>query len=85
MTNKEQKLAFLQQYLSCRDVFPWVSRCADDEARTALHALGGMAGSWRTDYSECTYYYPVLIGGRLVDLSTVEKVRDYYEKEAAHV
>lgn len=83
MTSKQQKLEFLRQYLSCRNSAPWVARCAEDEARAALQAIGGIAGTWRTDYSECTYYYPVLLGGRLVDLSTVEKVRDYYEREAA--
>lgn len=78
MTTKEQNRKLLREYLRARAQFPWIARYAAGAARTALNDLGGIAGSWRTDYSECTYYYTVHNVG---DLSTVEKVRQYYELE----
>jgi hypothetical protein len=79
MTSKEQSIRLFRMYLACRDVFPWIARYAVQDIHQQLNSIGGMAGSWRTDYSECTYYVPQLINGKTVDLSTVEKVRDYYE------
>lgn len=79
MTSKEQNLAYLRMYLKCRKVYPWIAGYASIAAATALQHIGGMAGSWRTDYSECTYSAPQLINGEFVDLSTVEKVRVFNE------
>lgn len=83
MTAKQQAIEFLRQYLLAQVITPWVAKHAEERAAQCLQAIGGIAGSWRTDYSECTYYYPQMINGRMVDLSTVEKVRAYCEKEAA--
>ena len=85
MTSKEQRIAYLKQYLAARADYPWIAALAESFIRTLLDGLDGMAGTWRTDYSECTYYNPQMIESVLVDLSTVEKVREFYEKGEAIV
>lgn len=82
MNSKQQSIAYLPQYLGARAMYPWIAANFENRARSILHGLGGISGSWRTDYSECTYSQPQLIDGVLVDLSTGEKVRNYYEGEA---
>ena len=79
MTSKELNISFLRQYILARSVVPLIACCAVEDARRALQNIGGMAGSWRTDYSECTYYSQQRVDGALVDLSTVENVRRHYE------
>lgn len=80
MTSKEQSIAFLKQYLQAKKLFPRVADYAKQAAIDRLQGLGGMGGSWRTDYSECTYYTPQRVDGQLVDLSTVKKIRAFYEQ-----
>jgi hypothetical protein len=75
MTSKQQHLEFLRQYIAAKLVAPWIAACADERAIECLQLIGGIAGDWRLDVSECTYYYPVMVAGILVDLSTIEKVR----------
>ena len=79
MTRKEQNIVFLRDYIKARRAYPWIAAYAEQAMIHILQELGGMGGTWRTDYSECTYYHPQRINGELVDLSTVEKVRDFYE------
>lgn len=83
MTSKEQSIIFLRSYLACRAISPWIAKYAEEDMRQKLNSIGGIAGSWRTDYSECTYCTPQLINGHSVDLKTVEKIRAYYEGLAA--
>ena len=83
MTSKEQCLVYLRQYLKARQVVPWIARYAEWDMPSKLQALGGIAGTWRTDYSECMYDSPQLMDGVLVDLSTVEKVRSFHESRKA--
>ncbi len=83
MTTKEQYLAHLRKYLKAKSTTLLIDDYFAKKARHALHCLGGMAGSWRTDYSECTYYCPQIIEGVAVDISTVEKIRSHYEQVAA--
>ena len=80
MTGIEQSKKFLRQYISAKQLHPWVAEHAQERAIRALNHLGGIEGSWRTDYGLCTYYAPQKLNGRLVDLSTVEKVREYHEQ-----
>ena len=80
MTSKEQSLKFLRNYIKVKAVFPTIARYAEQHAINCLQNLGGIAGSWRTDYSECTYSQPQRVNGQVVDLSTVEKVRAFYER-----
>ena len=84
MTAKEQTIRYLRDYLAFRQQFPWIFNLAqahlDLHAKQWLNNIGGMAGTWRVDYPECTYYYPQWIDGRFVDLCTVEKVRIFYEQ-----
>ena len=82
MTSKQQSIVYLRQYLAARLTAPWIAGHFEDIARSILQGLGGIAGSWRTDYSECTYTHPQRINGTLVDLSTLKKVRAYYEGAA---
>ena len=79
MTSKEQSIWFLRQYIQAKRLTPWIADRAEQEAIIRLQAIGGIAGTWRTDYSECTYNQPMRINGKLVDLSTVAKVRAFYE------
>ena len=57
----------------------WIAEYAEQDTIERLQSLGGMTGTWRTDYSECTYHNPQRINGVLVDLSTIVKVRAFYE------
>ena len=81
MMNSEQNRQWLMQYLGARKQFPWIASCAEDRVRQALNEMGGMAGSWRSDYPACTYYHPCRIDGGMVDLSTIAKVKQFYESK----
>lgn len=83
MTTKEQNLCFLHQYIFAKQFTPWIANYAEQKARECLQDIGGILGSWRTDYSECTYYYAQMINSKMVDLSTLEKVREFHERVAA--
>ena len=83
MTRKEQSRVFLRDYIRGVAVFPSLAWHQKQRATDCLQELGGMAGTWRTDYSECTYYQAQRINGELVDLSTVEKIRAFYERSGA--
>ena len=85
MTSKEQNIKFLRNYIKARHIFPVVAVYAQQHAINCLQNIGGMAGSWRTDYSECTYSQPMRVNDKLVDLSTVEKVRAFYERSGVAV
>ena len=80
MTSKEQSLKFLRNHIKVNAVFPTIARYAERQTIDCLQNLGGMAGSWRTDYSECTYSQPMRFNGQIVDLSTVELVRAFYDR-----
>ena len=80
MTSKAQSLKFLRNYIKVKAVFPGVAVYAEQQTINCLQNLGGIAGSWRTDYSECTYSQPQQVNGKLVDLSTVELVRAFYDR-----
>ena len=80
MTSKEQRIVMLRKYIKARRVFPGVAVYAEQHAINCLQNLGGIAGSWRTDYSECTYSQPMRVNGQIVDLSTVELVRAFYDR-----
>ena len=80
MTAKEQRIVLLRSYIKARRVFPGIAVYAEQHAINCLQNLGGMAGTWRTDYSECTYSRPQWVNGALVDLSTVELVRAFYDR-----
>ena len=82
MNQLEQSKSYLMQYIRARDVGPWIVKMhpsIEERARACLQYLDGMAGDWRTDINLCTYYYPVSIDGQLIDLSTIEKVREFYK------
>ena len=79
MTSKEQTIEYIRQYISARAVGFWIAEYAEQDTIERLQSLGGMTGTWRTDYSECTYHNPQRINGVLVDLSTIVKVRAFYE------
>ena len=83
MTSKEQNIAFLHQYIKARRVAPFIAEYAESNIIERLQRLGGIAGTWRTDYSECTYCHPQRVNGVLVDLSTVENIRSCFEGMAA--
>ena len=80
MTAKEQSLKFLRNYIKVNAFFPTIAWFEKQHAIDCLQNVGGIAGSWRTDYSECTYSQPMRVNGKLVDLSTVELVRAFYER-----
>ena len=80
MTSKERNLKFLRQYLKARSAFPWVAIYAEQAVINTLQRIGGIAGSWSTDYSECTYSQTQWVNGKRVDLSTVELLRAFYER-----
>ena len=88
MHQNTQSREILRQYLRAREVAPWIAAHAESRVRGDLQRMGGMAASWRTDYPICTYCYPVWAqppgGGQmvLVDLSTPELVRAFYEQPA---
>ena len=80
MTSKEQSLKFLRNHIKVNAVFPTIARYSERQTIDCLQNLGGIAGTWRTDYSECTYSQPQRVNGALVDLSTVELVRAFYDR-----
>ena len=83
MTHKEQSRRFLRDYIKAKSPFSWVANCAQSQAIQCLNNIGGISGSWRTDYSECTYATPQRVNGQVVDLSTIERVRAFHEQLAA--
>ena len=61
MWAREQSIHYLKQYIRARKTTPWVvSMCpsSEERARCAIQYLGGMAGDWYGNQSDCQYYYP---------------------------
>ena len=60
MLPREQSFCYLEQYIVAQKVTPWITKMsnAEDQARSALQPLGGMAGDWYPYRHECYYYYP---------------------------
>jgi hypothetical protein len=61
MWAREQSVCYLKQYIRARKATPWaVSACpgSEERARYALQHLGGMAGDWYGNRSDCHYFYP---------------------------
>jgi hypothetical protein len=61
MLPREQSVHYLKQYIRARKATPWVvNACpgSEERARSALQYLGGMAGDWYGNRSDCHYYYP---------------------------
>jgi hypothetical protein len=61
MWAREQSVHFLKQYIHARKATPWVVNACpgiEEQARSALQYLGGMADDWYGNRSNCTYYYP---------------------------
>jgi hypothetical protein len=60
MWAREQSVHYLKQYIRARKATPWVVNacpCTEERARSALQYLGGMAGDWYGNRSDCHYYY----------------------------
>ena len=60
MWAREQSYVYLKQYIVAQKATPWIAKMdhVEDRARCALQHLGGMAGDWYGQRSDCTYYYP---------------------------
>jgi hypothetical protein len=61
MWAREQSVSYLKQYIRARKATPWVvNACpgSEEQARLILQYLGGMAGDWYGNRSDCHYYYP---------------------------
>ena len=60
MWAREQSVCYLKQYIVAQKATPWIAMMNDveDRARSALQHLGGMAGDWYGNRSDCHYYYP---------------------------
>jgi len=59
MWAREQSVCYLKQYIRAQTATPWVVNAGSEErARLALQYLGGMAGDWYGNRSDCHYYYP---------------------------
>jgi hypothetical protein len=61
MWAREQSVSYLKQYIRARKATPWVVNAypgSEERARSALQYLGGMAGDWYGNRSDCNYYYP---------------------------
>ena len=60
MLPREQSFLYLKQYIMAQKASPWIAKMnhVEDQARFALHHLGGMAGDWFPYRPECQYYYP---------------------------
>ena len=61
MWAREQSVNYLKQYIRARKATPWiVNACpsSEERARCAIQYLGGMAGDWYGNRSDCHYYYP---------------------------
>jgi hypothetical protein len=61
MWAREQSITYLKQYICARNTTPWVVKMcpsSEERARSILQYLGGMAGDWYGQRSDCTYYYP---------------------------
>lgn len=77
-TAKQQNMTRFRAHIEGRTAFG--EPVTPEQAAQSLEAIGGMAGTWRTDYSECTYTHPQRIDGVLVDLSAVENIRAHHER-----
>jgi hypothetical protein len=61
MWAREQSVCFLKQYIRARNNTRWVTNMCpgvEQRARETLQYLGGMAGDWYGNRSNCHYYYP---------------------------
>jgi len=61
MWAREQSVHYLKQYIRARKATPWVVNAypgSEERARSALQYLGGIAGDWYGNRSDCHYYYP---------------------------
>ena len=61
MWAREQSYCYLKQYIRARKATTWVvNACpsSEERARSAIQYLGGMAGDWYGNRSDCQYYYP---------------------------
>jgi hypothetical protein len=83
MNSRGGSKRLLKEYLQVRTQSRLIAQIAEGHARQALAHLGGVAGSWRSDFSETCYTAPQRIDGRLVDLSTPDKVHKYYDSCSA--
>jgi hypothetical protein len=60
MWAREQSIHYLKQYIHARNNTPWIVNThldIEERARYALQYLGGIAGDWYGQRSDCTYYY----------------------------
>lgn len=78
MKSKNHSIAWLRKFLADK---PNLTTCKEmeREAMLVLYTLNGLADPWRLVYPRTCYSSPQLINGRLVDLSTPEKVMEHYE------
>lgn len=60
MWAREQSVHYLKQYIVAQKTTPWIAKmnAVEDRARCALQHLGGIAGDWYGNQSDCYYYYP---------------------------
>jgi len=61
MWAREQSIHYLRQYIHARKTTPWVANMcpnSEERAKYAIQYLGGMAGDWYGNQSDCHYYYP---------------------------
>ena len=60
MLPREQSFNYLKQYIVAQKASPWIAKMnhVEDRARCAIQYLGGMAGDWYGNRSDCQYYYP---------------------------
>ena len=61
MWAREQSVCYLKQYIRAQKATPWVVNAypgSEERARSALQYLGGIAGDWYGNRSDCDYYYP---------------------------
>lgn len=82
MNSRGRSKRLLKEYLQVRKSSRLIASHAEDAVRQAFVHLGGIAGSWRSDYSETCYFAPVRIDGTLHDFSTPGKVAAYYDERA---
>ena len=60
MWAREQSVCYLKQYIRARNETPWIVNMhpsIEERAQCALQYLGGMAGDWYGNQSDCYYYY----------------------------
>ena len=60
MWAREQSFNYLKQYIVAQKASPWIAKMnhVEDRARCALQHLGGLAGDWYGNRSDCHYYHP---------------------------